>query len=205
MHDGVACLLSHDTVTDTIYLSLPLLDDCCLLQNALAGELKSGQRPTAAQLRQDAEKGLLPLLQTAEAKVAAQKGKDLDGNPAAGKRLKQAKGRAAGKKRKGEDGDVDAPAGGSKQQRKKQQLQQKQRAGGSSRQKRKQQESEEEAATSSSEGGSSEGGEFEGSASDGDEDMEPELAAAAAADGLTGGRGRRAGAGTTHKYAEYES
>jgi hypothetical protein len=123
-------------------------------------------------------------------------------------RLKQAKGgRAAGKKRKGEDGNVDAPAGGSKQQRKKQQLQQQQRAGGSGRQKRKQQESEEEAATSSSEGGSSEGGEFEGSDSDGDEDMEPELAATAPgpAEGLAGGRGRRAGAGTTHKYAEYES
>jgi hypothetical protein len=183
-------------------MSLLLLVDCCLLQNTLAAALKSGQRPTGAQLRQDAEKGLLPLLQTAVAKVAAQKGKDLDGNVAAGKRLKQqTKSRAAGKKRKGKECGVDAPAGGSKQQRKK-----KQQAGGSSRQKCKQQESEEEAANSSSEGDSSEGGEFEGSDSDGSEGMQPEvMTAAAAEEGLAGRRGRRAGAGTHHKYDEYES
>jgi hypothetical protein len=157
-------------------MSLLLLVDCCLLQNSLAGALKRGQRPIGAQLCHDAEKGLLPLLQTVEAKVASQKGKDLDGNLAAGKRLKQARSRAAGKKRKGDEGGVDAPAGGSKQQRKK-----KQQAGGSSRQRRKQQDSEEEAATSSSEGDSSEGGEFEGSDSDGSEGMEPEVRTAAAA------------------------
>lgn len=172
-----------------------------MLQNKLAGALKSGQRPTAAQLREDAEKGLLPLLQTADAKEAAQKGKDLDGNAAAGKRLKQANSRAAGKKRKGDEGGVAAAAGSSKQQRKK-----KKQAEGSSRRQRKQQDSEDEAATSSGEADSSEAGEYEGSDSDGSEGMEPAVRTAAAADeGLAVRRGKRAGAGTNHKYAEYES
>jgi hypothetical protein len=101
------CLKSGTHVTASLtcmHAAATAVVTCKMLQGKLAASLKSGTRATAAELRQDATKGLLHLLPTAQVKVAAQKGKDLDADPAAVKRMKAKANNnraAAGKKRKG--------------------------------------------------------------------------------------------------------
>uniref|UniRef100_A0A383VK16 Uncharacterized protein n=1 Tax=Tetradesmus obliquus TaxID=3088 RepID=A0A383VK16_TETOB len=77
----------------------------------------AGRRPpNRCQLRRDATKGLLAFLPTAASKVAAQHGKDHDGDKAAAKRLRR-KRRAEAAGKKSADSSAGGAAGGSRQQR----------------------------------------------------------------------------------------
>ncbi|WIA12183.1 hypothetical protein OEZ85_012254 [Tetradesmus obliquus] len=142
--------------------------------------MQAGDRPTVDQLRRDATKGLLAFLPTAASKVAAQHGKDHDGDKAVAKRLRRTR-RAEAAGKKSADSNAGGAAGGSRQQRQKRQP--------PKRKKQESEESEEEADSDSSSNSSRDEDEAAGNSDDMDD------AAAAAAAAATNGRSKRAEAG----------